>query len=144
MHCLSSAPPTHKISQKTWETYIYRIPPMSQRLRQSFQLARTDRSWQGQLDSYFPGTRGQGQEASKMAPTGKAQKEAKSSQQAAATVRPPKGTASPLSLVPSPGSVSDSAHVPPLLHWMATLRFLTTSVMKTSGAILCPCPLKKI
>lgn len=77
---------------------------MSQRRRNTTHDSETDKSRQGQLDSYFPGTCGKAQEKSKMAPVSKTTKQHASAQKQL--------TQPAMSPQPSPGSVSDSARPP--------------------------------
>lgn len=76
---------------------------MSQRRRNTAHHSGTETTQQGQLDSYFSGTRGKAPEKSKMAPVNKTGKQHAPAQK--------QTTPAVLSPQPSPGSVSDS--VPP-------------------------------
>lgn len=93
---------------------------MSQKRRNTTHNPDADKSRQGQLDLYFPGTRGKAQEKSKMATASKA-----TEQHTATQKQPVQPARSPQ---PSPGLVSDTASLAPLLPGLRDL------ILRTSWA----------
>ena len=80
----STAAPNHKLREGT----LHKPPPdMSQKTRAPPQTPRGDRSRQGQLDSFLTDTTRSGREASKMAPAGRSQSAAPTSQASGSQVQ---------------------------------------------------------